>query len=297
MVLDITIYNKDSSSMSEIGNSTIDLIVTSPPYWFLKDYDNPGQLGLNMTYQQYLNQLKLHLHECIRVLKIDSFICINIADVRTGEYKKSGRPRIYPIQSDLINFFTREMDLDLYQHFIWEKYGVKKGEKASLIRGSVGKGKFKEYGIAPFLYTDLLTEHILVFRKPGNRDRGPIDQRQDEEMNRIPKEKLQEWLNPIWKINSAKHQFHKAIFPDEVVRRLIKLFSLKNDTILDPFCGIGTTMRVANELQRNSIGYELNQKYIMDIANTHALELKENIYSNNSRYIKDKSSNESIEIM
>jgi DNA modification methylase len=290
MSLDIFVYNKDSSIMSEIEHGTIDLIITSPPYWFLKDYEHPNQLGFNMTYKQYLNQLKVHLHECIRVLKKDSFICINVGDVRTREYKQTGRPRLYPIQSDLISFFTEEMDFDLSQHFIWEKFGVKKGEKAALIRGSVGKGEYKNFGVAPFLYTDLLTEHILVFRKPGYRDRGTIFERQDEELNRIPKEKLKEWLNPVWKINAGKHPIHKAVFPDELVKRLIKLFSLKNDIILDPFCGVGTTLRIANDLGRNAIGFELNKVYLEEITKLYGLKQVGKLYTNSNTYTKNLSS-------
>ncbi|MFD1739497.1 DNA-methyltransferase [Bacillus salitolerans] len=288
--MDITVYNKDSSTIAELENGSIDLIITSPPYWFLKDYDHPKQLGFNMTYKQYINQLKVHFHECIRVLKKDSYICINVADVRTGEYKQTGRPRLYPIQSDLISFFTEEMDFDLSQHFIWEKFGVKKGEKVALIRGSVGKGKYKKFGVAPFLYTDLLAEHILVFRKPGYRDRGTIFERQDEELNRIPKELLKDWLNPVWKINAGKHPIHKAVFPDELVKRLVCLFSLKNDVILDPFCGVGTTLRLANDLGRNAIGFELNRNYLEELINLYGLKQAGDILTNNHLYIQNLSS-------
>ncbi|MFJ5717290.1 DNA-methyltransferase [Neobacillus sp. NPDC093127] len=278
--MDLTIYNKDSSRMSEIKSGTIDLIITSPPYWNLKDYEHPEQLGLNLSYKQYLYQLKKHFYECMRVLKEDAFICINVGDIRSGRYKETGRPRLYSLQSDIINFFTEEMDFDLFQHFIWEKLGVKKGAKSTIIYGSVGKGGYKDFGFPPFLYTDLLTEHILVFRKPGNRKRDVIDRLKEQSLNLIPKEILKEWLHPIWKINSLKHISHKATFPDEIAIRLIRLFSLENETVLDPFSGTGTTLRNAIELGRNAIGYELNANYINELIKFHKLTQEGDKYYN-----------------
>ncbi|MBT2677368.1 site-specific DNA-methyltransferase [Bacillus sp. ISL-35] len=277
--MDLTIYNKDSSCMDEIQTGTIDLIITSPPYWNLKNYEHPEQLGFNVSYKQYLYQLKKHFHECMRVLKEDSFICINVGDIRSGKYKETGRPRLYSIQSDIISFFTVEMDFDLFQHFIWEKFGVKKGEKSKLIYGSVGKGEYKDFGVPPFLYNDLLTEHILVFRKPGNRKREINYEQQAEAQNLIPKEILKDWLHPIWKINPSRHNLHKATFPDEIAMRLIRLFSLKNDIVLDPFAGTGTTLRNATEQGRNAIGYELNTNYIKDIIDSNKLIFDGNKYS------------------
>jgi modification methylase len=266
--LNIKIFNKDSTEdMREIGTGTVDLIITSPPYWNIVDYKNPKQLGKNISYKYFIYQLKKTLYECMRILKEDSFICLIVGDVRTGEYKNNGRPRIYSLQSNLIEIFTEEMDFDLFQHFIWEKFGVKKGEKASLIYGSVCRGDYKEFAVPPLLYTDMLTEHILVFRKPGKHDRGKVEDRQKENLNLINKSDLETWLSPVWKIHSNTNPSHPATFPDELVIRLIKLYSLADDLIVDPFAGTGTTLINADKLGRRAIGYEINPDYIELIEN------------------------------
>jgi DNA modification methylase len=267
--LNITVYHKDvTKGMEEIQTGTIDLIITSPPYWNLKDYNHPKQLGLNITYKHYMKLLQKVLIECMRVIKVDSFICINVGDVRTAKYIQSGRPRIYSIQSSIIHLFE-EMDFDLYQHFIWEKNSVKKEKK---IHGSVCQGEYKGYAVPPFLYTDLSTEHILVFRKPGIRERSPMEERQRNKHSVLDKKLLQDWLKPVWRINSPpKKGIHKATFPNEVVYRLIKLFSLHGETILDPFVGTGTTLKCANENERKAIGYEINLDYIKPFIDEYQL--------------------------
>jgi site-specific DNA-methyltransferase (adenine-specific) len=261
--MNLTIYNKDvSEGLIEIPTGTIDLVITSPPYWNLKDYNHPKQIGLNLTYKHYINELKKVFTECMRVIKEDSFICINVADIRTGKYKQSGRPRLYPIQSSLIQFFVEEMDFDLFQHFIWEKNSVKTEKK---IHGSICTGEYKNYAVPPFLYNDLSIEHILIFRKPGIRKRASIEARQESKYNLLEKSLLQEWLKPVWKINSPRKGDHKATFPIEIVNRLIKTLSLQGDTVLDPFVGTGTTLLSAYRNQRNSIGYEINEDYLLNI--------------------------------
>lgn len=252
--------------MNEIETGTIDLIVTSPPYWNLIDYNHVDQLGKGLSYKMFLKKLKQNLFECMRVLKEDSFICIIVGDVRTGDYKQNGRPRIYSLQSSLIEYFTEEMDFDLFQHFIWEKYGVKKG-KGPNIYGSVGTGKNKDKAVAPLLYSDLIMEHVLVFRKPGKRSRGTIEERLSDKENVLIKEDLIQWLNPVWKVHSPPDANHPATFPNELCRRLISLYSLKGEIVLDPFAGTGTTLVNALKLGRYAYGYEINPQYFQIIKN------------------------------
>jgi DNA modification methylase len=261
--LELKLYNKDSTDgLKEIQTGSIDLIITSPPYWNIVDYSHPDQLGKGMTYKMFLKILKRNFFECMRVLKEDAFICIIVGDVRTGEYKQTGRPRIYSLQSNIIEHFTEEMDFDLFQHFIWEKYGVKKG-KGPNIYGSVGTGENKDKAVPPLLYSDLIMEHVLIFRKPGKRNRGTILERLANQENVIIKSDLIEWLNPVWKIHSPPDPTgHPATFPDELIYRLVKLFSLKDDKVLDPFAGTGTTLKIAKKLGRNAYGYELNSSYV-----------------------------------
>ena len=267
--MDLKIFIKDSTKdMSEIDTNSIDLIITSPPYWDIIDYNHPNQLGRGLTYKHFLQLLKSNFLECMRVVKEDSFIAIIVGDIRKGGkeiFNKDERPRVYPFHSDIINYFI-EMDFELFQQFIWQKTSVKKGEKGKILYGSRGTGEFIEYAAPPFLYTDLSVEHILVFRKPGNKQKRDFTFRLTDEFTRIPIEKAKEWMNPVWKIESPRNKKHKATFPNEIATRLIKLFSMRNDLVLDPFCGTGTVIKEAIKLQRNAIGYELSQDFLSDLS-------------------------------
>lgn len=254
------IYNKNSvDNMKEIKTNSIDLILTSPPYWDIKDYNVDEQLGLGLTYKCYLELLKKNIFECMRVLKEDRFCIFNVADIRKNiSESKYSRPKIYPIHSDLIQYFI-SMDFEFLSHTIWKKESVKKGNKGKIIYGSVDK----EYIYPPYVYNDLSIEHILVFRKPGQRRNLP---KLDERVDKFPKKDVQDWFSPVWNINPSSCNInHPATFPEELVSRLINLYSIKGDTVLDPYCGIGTTLKVANELQRNAIGYEINLEYLSQI--------------------------------
>ena len=243
--------------MKEIETSSIDLILTSPPYWDIKDYGMNEQLGYGLTYKCYLELLKKNIFECMRVLKDDGFCIFNVADIRKDvSNRKESRPKIYPIHSDLIQYFI-SMDFEFASHTIWKKESVKKGEKGKIIYGAVDK----EYIYPPYVYNDLSIEHILVFRKPGKRRKLP---RLNERLDKFPKKEIQDWMNPIWNINPSSHKKnHPATFPTELISRLINLYSIKGDTVLDQYCGTGTTLKVAKELERNAIGYEINSEYIL----------------------------------
>lgn len=276
--MNLLIYKKDSTlNMAELNTASIDLILTSPPYWNIVDYNHPNQLGTGLTYKHFLELLKKNLFECMRVLKEDGFAIFVVGDIRKeGGYSgKNARPRIFSIHSDIIQYFTN-MDFDFFQHFIWRKYGVKKGSKEGLIYGSVGTGEFKDFAAPPFLYTDLLIEHILVFRKPGKKRILPsLKSRLMEKETRLLKKDLEVWLNPVWDIDSPRHSKHPATFPGDLVERLIRLYSLKNDTILDPFVGTGTTLKKALSLDRLAIGYDINERYIQELIDEYDLRQQE----------------------
>ena len=262
--------------MGELTTGSIDLVVTSPPYWDVKDYDHPDQLGKGLTYRHFINLLKKSLLECMRVVKEDGFIVIIVADIRkSGRFSGELRPKIYPIHSDIIQYFT-EMDFSFAQHFIWRKMGINK-PKGKIIYGSVGKGSNKEWVVPPNLYNDLLIEHILVFRKPGMPSSIPSTKEKiTDEYTRISRVEAEQWMDPIWVFDSPKDKLHPATFPKEIVSRLIRLFSLKGDIVLDPFLGTGTTIEVASELHRNAIGYEINRDYLNPLIERFSLQQVEN---------------------
>jgi modification methylase len=271
--MQIEIYNKDSTKdMSEIRTASIDMIITSPPYWKLVDYNHPNQLGVGLTYRHYIENLKKNLLECMRVLKEDGFAAFIVGDVRqkSKERDKYARPRLFSIQSDIIQYFI-SMDFELYQHFIWRKMGINKPR--GIIFGARGKGENSKL-FAPPICSDLLIEHIIIFRKPGKkRILSPINDYILDEDNQIILNELQNWVDPVWVIDSPMSKDHPATLAPEVVHRLVKMYSLKNDYILDPFCGIGTTLNVGLSLKRNVVGYELNKDYIDKLSRHIKLEI------------------------
>lgn len=253
--------------MNEIPTNSIDLIITSPPYWNKVDYKHDKQLGMGLTYRQFLVNLQNNLNECMRVIKEDRFIIIIVADVRTpsGYRSLNERPRLYPLHADIIKMFL-DMDFDFFQHFIWRKLGINK-PKGKIVYGTVGSREYKGLASPPFLYTDFLMEHILVFRKPGERRELPSEKvRYEDSFNAINIEDAHNWVDPVWVIDSPSNENHPATFPTELVYRLIKMFSFKDETILDPFIGSGTVCEVAIPLNRNVIGYDVNENYINQIA-------------------------------
>jgi DNA modification methylase len=265
IILSLTIYIKDSCiNMNEIANNSIDLVLTSPPYWMLRNYENQNQIGLGMTYKQFIYYLKNNIIECIRVLKEDALAVFIVGDIRPkagyGGKEEDSRCKTYSLQAKIINIFE-EFDCDLFSHIIWSKTSNKSNKK---IYGNVDK----EFVYPPYIHMDLSNEHILVFRKPGNRRNIPS--REIYKFNGDIIDKKSEaitWLKPVWFIEPVNSNTtnHPAPFPSELVERLIRLFSLKGDTILDPFCGSGTTLKVAFKLGRTAIGYEINSDYLSDI--------------------------------
>lgn len=254
------IYNKSSlEGMLEVDTNSINLILTSPPYWDLKDYGDKKQLGIGLTFETYIRFLCTNILACSRVLKIDGFCVFNVADVRRNlSENKNDRPKLYSIQSYIIREFEK-LGLELFSHIIWEKTSVKKGEKGKIIYGSVDK----DFIYPPYVYNDLSIEHILIFRKPGAKRKLPkLKNRKDG----IPKDEIGELYNSVWKFNeSTKNKSHPAVFSKEFANRIIKMYSLKGDIVLDPFAGIGTTLEEATNLGRLSIGYELNLSYLNDL--------------------------------
>lgn len=241
--------------MKEINTNSIDLIFTSPPYWDLIDYKNSNQLGLGITFETYLAFMDKFLLSSARVLKFDSFLVINIADIRKNlSNSLNDRPKIYSIQSHIIPKL-KSLGLDFHAHIIWKKKSVKASGK-KIIYGSIDR----EYIYPPFAYNDLDIEHILVFRKPGTKRKlPPLASRIDK----IPKENLSDEYSSLWEFNeTSNHKEHPATFPLALAERVIKLYSITNDTVLDPFIGSGTTALGCINLNRNFIGYELNKDYL-----------------------------------
>lgn len=243
-----TLINGDCRRMSLIPDSSVQLVVTSPPYWQLKDYGADVQIGFNDTYEQYINNLNIVWKECFRVLEDGCRLCINIGDqfARSVYY---GRYKVIPIHSEIIRF-CEEVGFDYMGSIVWQKPTNMHTTGGQKVMGSY---PYPRGGIVKIDF-----EHILLFKKLGkasvvSKERRTASALTDEEWNT--------YFASHWTFSGAKQDGHIAVFPEELPKRLIKMFSFIGDTVLDPFMGSGTTALAARNLERNSIGYEINYSY------------------------------------
>ncbi len=239
----------DSRQMNRIADRSVQLIVTSPPYWQLKDYGNDNQIGYNDSYEEYINHLNLVWKESYRVLEDGCRLCINIGDqfARSVYY---GRYKVIPIQSEIIKF-CEAIGFDYMGDIIWQKKTTMNTTGGASLMGSYPTPR---NGIVSIDY-----EHILIFKKLGTPKRPS---KEIKEMSKITKEEWKTYFNGHWYFGGAKQDGHIAVFPEELPKRLIKMFAFVGDTVLDPFMGSGTTALAAKKLGRNSIGYEINESFL-----------------------------------
>lgn len=242
----------DSRSMMEVERESIDLIVTSPPYWHIKDYGIPGQIGYGETLHDYLRDLYSTWSECFRVLREGGRLCINIGDqfARSAIY---GRYKVIPIHAEFIAQCER-IGFDFMGSIIWQKKTTMNTTGGAVVMGSF---PYPPNGVVEIDY-----EFVHILKKPGNAKKVPKDVK---ESSRLAKEEWKEYFSGHWHFRGAKQIGHEAMFPDELPKRLIRMFTFVGDTVLDPFLGSGTTMKVALELQRNAMGYEINEDFLQTI--------------------------------
>ena len=238
----------DSRKMSQIPDKSVQLIITSPPYWQLKDYGTEDQIGFNDSYEEYINNLNLVWKECNRVLSNGCRLCINIGDqfARSVYY---GRYKVIPIRTEIIRF-CESLGMDYMGAIIWQKATTMNTSGGGAIMGSF---PYPRNGILKMDY-----EFILLFKKLGN---APKPTKEQKERSIITKEEWGEYFSSHWHFNGVKQYEHIAMFPEELPKRLIKMFSFAGETVLDPFAGSGTTSLAAKHLGRNSIGYEINKEF------------------------------------
>lgn len=241
----------DSRNMSEIGDKSVHLIVTSPPYWQIKDYGNKNQIGFNDTYEEYIDNLNQVWAECNRVLCDGCRMVINIGDqfARAVTY---GRYKIIPIREEIIRY-CESIGLDYMGAIIWQKVTTMNTTGGASIMGSF---PYPRNGMIAIDY-----EFILLFKKLGKSPNNvPEDIKKKSE---ISKEEWRKYFTGHWNFAGEKQNGgHIAVFPEELPKRIIKMFSFAGETVLDPFLGSGTTTKVARGLERNSVGYEINEDYL-----------------------------------
>lgn len=239
----------DSRSMIELRDEEVDLIITSPPYWHIKDYGVKGQIGYGQSLHEYLKDLYIVFKECYRVLREGGRFCLNIGDqfARSVVY---GKYKVIPIHAETI-VQCEKIGFDFLGSIIWQKKTTMNTTGGANVMGSF---PYPPNGIVEIDY-----EFIHIFKKPGNSKKVP---KEIKEASKLTKEEWKEYFSGHWHFGGAKQIEHEAMFPEELPRRLIKMFSFIGDTILDPFLGSGTTVKVALELQRNAIGYEINKSFL-----------------------------------
>ena len=249
------IFQHTCETMTELADNSVDLTITSPPYWNAIDYDahardntanfRPRQ---EENYQDYLNFLSRVFTEVYRVHKPGSHCAVVIGTVLLNGHHTPVPYHFTPLME--------KIGWEFHQDIIWSKVtgGVKRA-------GATIQNPFPGY-----YYPNLMLEYILMFRKPGETRIYANRTREEKELHRIALDAVftRDIANNIWHIAPVppNQLNHPCPFPEEIPYRLIRLFSYSGDLVLDPFAGIGTTLKVANALGRHWLGYELKSEYI-----------------------------------
>lgn len=262
------IITGDSRQMNLLPDKSVHLVITSPPYWQLKDYGTENQIGFHESYESYINNLNLVWKESHRVLHPGCRLCINIGDqfARSVYY---GRYKVIPIRTEIIKF-CETIGFDYMGAVIWQKVTTTNTTGGATIMGSF---PFPRNGILKIDY-----EFILLFKKQGI---PPKPTKEQKELSAMTKEEWNTYFSGHWYFAGAKQDGHIAMFPEELPARLIKMFAFAGDTVLDPFLGSGTTSLAARHLGRNSVGYEINPDFIpivKDKMNINQFDLAETEY-------------------
>ena len=263
----------DSRKMLEIKDNSVQLVVTSPPYWSIKNYGVKNQIGYGQTLHEYLKDLYRVWKESYRVLEPGRRLVVNIGDqfARSIVY---GRYKIIPLHAEIIAQ-CEDIGFDYMGSIIWQKKTTMNTTGGANVMGS--------YPYPPNGMIEVDYEFILIFKKPGKSEKIP---KEIKEKSKLTKEEWKEYFYGHWNFAGARQIEHEAMFPEELPKRLIKMYTFVGDTVLDPFLGSGTTVKAALNLHRNAIGYEINEKFLEVIK--EKLGLKESLlrFSENIQIIK-----------
>ncbi len=248
------LHKGDARNLSWLPDKSVHLIVTSPPYWTLKQYEKRGgQLGEVADYERFLEELDKVWRECERVLVEGGRICCVVGDVCIPR-KRDGRHRVMPLHSD-IQVRARSLGLDSLTPILWHK--ISNGVTEAKGNGAGFYGK--PYQPGAVVKNDV--EYILFMRKSGEYRKTTMLQKA---LSMLTKTEMQSWFCPFWSDikGASTRRGHPAPYPVEIAERLIRMFSFAGDTVLDPFLGTGSTTIAAIRAGRHSIGNEIEPKYL-----------------------------------
>lgn len=245
----------DARDLSWISDASIDLVVTSPPYWTLKQYEdnNAGQLGDVADYEKFLEELDKVWSGCYRVLVPGGRVCCVVGDVCVPR-KRGGRHMVMPLHAD-IQVRSRRVGLDCLTPILWHKIA----NGVTEVQGN-GAGFYgKPYQPGAIVKNDV--EYILFMRKGGQYRSTSLLKKA---LSMLTREEMQGWLRTMWTDlqGASTREGHPAPYPVELAERLIRMFSFAGDTVLDPFCGSGSTALAAMNAGRNSVNIEVEERYL-----------------------------------
>lgn len=246
-----TLNTGDARELGWIPDESVHLVVTSPPYFNLKEYNrSPGQLGDMDNYELFHDALDKVWRHCFRVLVPGGRLVCNVGDVCVARRANGGRHLVLPLHAD-ISVRCRRIGFDYLTPILWNKIANANFE--------AGGGGFlgKPYEPNAIIKNDV--EYILMLRKHG-KYRSPTDEQRAS--SRLGKDEQSKWFRPIWTdVTGASTKEHPAPYPVELAYRLIRMFSFTGDTVLDPFAGTGTTTIAAMRCDRHSISNEIDAEY------------------------------------
>ena len=247
------LYRADAREMKFLRNNNVHLVVTSPPYWTLKEYPGcEGQLGHIADYEKFLAELDKVWRECFRALIPGGRLVCVVGDVCLSRRRNHGEHTVVPLHAS-IQEHCRAIGFSNLAPIIWYKIA----NAAYEAEGNGGGFLGKPYEPNAVIKNDI--EYILMLRKPGGYRSPNLATRI---LSVIPEAKHTEWFQQIWRgLTGASTREHPAPYPLELAERLVRMFSFVGDTVLDPFIGSGTTSLAAARWGRNSIGVEVDPDY------------------------------------
>lgn len=249
-------FGDSEELLKELPAESVDLVFTSPPY-----YNAKPEYAEYLSYEEYLLKMKKIIHECGRVLNEGRFFVLNVSPVLIRRASRSEASRRIAVPFDFHRLFIEE-GFEFIDDIIWVK-----PEGAGW---ATGRGRRFAADRNPLQYKPVpVTEYVLVYRKKSER---LIDWliRKHPDQQAVADSKIEDGyeVTNIWKITPAHCKEHPAIFPSELAEKVITYYSFKNDVVLDPFGGTGTTAKAAAKLGRRFVTFEMEQRYI-DLIKKH----------------------------